>query len=74
MHGESLKARCPACGALREQREVLSNADRCPACGSLGMLRPHVVSYGETPLFMEEICGALATADVFVAIGTAGAV
>jgi NAD-dependent protein deacetylase/lipoamidase len=74
MHGELLKARCAACGALRPQREDLTTADACDSCGGAGTLRPHVVWFGETPLFMEEIHAALTTADLFVAIGTSGSV
>ncbi len=74
MHGELLKARCAACGALRLQREDLTIAHGCEACGRAGTMRPHVVWFGETPLFMEEIHAALTTADLFVAIGTSGAV
>jgi NAD-dependent deacetylase len=74
MHGELLKARCAACGALRDQRDDLAVADRCQACGHAGSLRPHVVWFGETPLRMDEITQALAASDRFVAIGTSGAV
>ena len=75
MHGELLKARCAACGALREQREdLLDERSLRPSCGRGGTLRPHVVWFGETPLFMEEIYAALTTADLFVAIGTSGSV
>jgi NAD-dependent deacetylase len=74
MHGELLKARCAACGDLREQRGDLLVHDRCSHCGRSGTLRPHVVWFGETPLFMEEIYAALSEADLFVAIGTSGSV
>jgi NAD-dependent deacetylase len=37
-------------------------------------MRPHVVWFGETPLEMRAISGALLCADLFVAIGTSGAV
>ncbi|WP_363349803.1 NAD-dependent deacylase [Methylocystis echinoides] len=74
MHGELLKARCAACGDLREQRADLSTEDRCAACGRAGAMRPHVVWFGETPLFLEEIAAALSAADLFVSIGTSGAV
>lgn len=74
MHGELLKARCAVCGDLRDQRVDLSTADRCAACGRVGALRPHVVWFGETPLHMDEIAEALAAADLFVSIGTSGAV
>jgi NAD-dependent deacetylase len=71
MHGELLKARCASCGAIGDRRDDLAVDSRC-GCG--GALRPHVVWFGETPLFMEEIYSALETADLFVAIGTSGAV
>lgn len=74
MHGELLKARCAACGFLRAQEEDLSTGEACPGCGRTGTLRPHVVWFGEEPLFMDEIGAALRKADFFVAIGTSGSV
>jgi NAD-dependent deacetylase len=74
MHGELLKARCTACGALRNQRTDLSIVDVCESCGRVGALRPDVVWFGETPLRMDEIAGALENCDLFVAIGTSGSV
>ncbi|MGD9656784.1 MAG: NAD-dependent deacylase [Methylocystis sp.] len=71
MHGELLKARCASCGAVRACRDDLDVDSRC---GCAGALRPHVVWFGETPLFMDEIYAALESADLFVAIGTSGAV
>lgn len=74
MHGELLKARCGACGAVEEWRSDLGVAAICPACAARGALRPHVVWFGETPLFMDLIYDALIQADLFVAIGTSGSV
>jgi NAD-dependent deacetylase len=74
MHGELLKARCVACHALNEQRDDLSTQSVCPSCRRVGTLRPHVVWFGETPLFMEEIAAALSDATLFVSIGTSGSV
>ncbi|WP_424363840.1 NAD-dependent deacylase [Methylocystis parvus] len=74
MHGELLKARCAACGAIHAQRDDLSTESVCPSCGREGTLRPHVVWFGETPLFMDEIFAALAEATHFVSIGTSGSV
>lgn len=74
MHGELLKARCVACGHLRDQRGDLSMRDQCATCGAIGTMRPHVVWFGETPLFLEDIYQALSAADLFVAIGTSGSV
>ena len=49
-------------------------ARACPDCGRPGALRPHVVWVGEMPLAMDLIDRALRKADLFVAIGTSGAV
>ena len=74
MHGELLKARCGRCGAVRAWLDDLTVAHACPDCGHLGALRPHVVWFGEMPLAMDLIGRALRKADLFVAIGTSGAV
>lgn len=74
MHGEIRKARCHDCGDVRMADGDLSLTLGCAACGRTGGLRPHVVWFGETPLMMDEIYEALATADLFVSIGTSGAV
>ena len=74
MHGELLKARCAACEAVRPWLDDLTVAHACTDCGGLGALRPHVVWFGEMPLAMDLIGTALRKADLFVAIGTSGAV
>jgi len=74
MHGELLKARCLACQAVTACRGQITPHSRCAACGQLGALRPHVVWFGETPFFLDLIAEWLPTADLFVAIGTSGAV
>lgn len=72
MHGTHLVALCADCAHRWPAPEVMAPADRCPDCG--GIARPDVVWFGETPYHMEAIIGALATADLFVAIGTSGVV
>jgi NAD-dependent deacetylase len=74
MHGELLKARCVACEAITPWHEDLDVDTSCPSCGRVGGLRPHVVWFGEMPLFMDRIYDALLEADLFVAIGTSGSV
>jgi NAD-dependent deacetylase len=46
----------------------------CPACGTSGMVRPDIVWFGEMPYEMERIDEALRRCDLFVSIGTSGAV
>ena len=74
MHGELLKARCDHCGLVTEWREDLAVELPCPDCSRAGGMRPHVVWFEEMPLYMDEIFDALVAADLFVSIGTSGAV
>ena len=74
MHGEILKSRCNDCGSIRRVESDMSVADRCSNCGKSGVLRPHIVWFGEEPFGMEEIWKAVSGCDVFVAIGTSGVV
>lgn len=74
MHGELLKARCRHCARPFEWRRDLSTATPCPDCGQPGLLRPHVVWFGEMPLEMERIAAALESCALFVSIGTSGSV
>jgi NAD-dependent deacetylase len=74
MHGEHLKAWCSACDARSDWTATLLDRPACPACGVAGQLRPDVVWFGEMPYHMEAIYHALNRADLFVSIGTSGAV
>ncbi len=73
MHGELLKARCLRCHAVSDWAEDIRQASRCPAC-QIGALRPHVVWFGEIPLYLDRIEERLIEADLFLSIGTSGAV
>lgn len=72
MHGELLKARCLSCGEISELRDDFDAATHCSACGIAGGLRPHIVWFGEMPLYMDEIYHHLSGCDLFAAIGTSG--
>ncbi len=73
MHGEHLKAWCMACDVRHDWRGTLSDRPPCPSC-SAAALRPDVVWFGEMPYRMDEIDRALQNCDLFVSIGTSGAV
>ncbi|MBX3427305.1 MAG: NAD-dependent protein deacylase [Pirellulales bacterium] len=72
MHGELLKVRCTACGALHEWRDDVAAESACRSCRRADRLRPHVVWFGEMPLELDRIYAALESADLFVSIGTSG--
>lgn len=72
MHGELRKTRCTACGDVPDFDDDFDHQTACPSCGASGHLRPHVVWFGEMPLYMDEIYAALMQCDVFAAIGTSG--
>lgn len=73
MHGEHLNAWCTSCDVRSRWWGALIDRPPCPACGAR-TLRPDVVWFGEVPYRMGEIFAALREADLFVSIGTSGAV
>jgi NAD-dependent deacetylase len=74
MHGELRSAWCRACDARVAWETDLSDGPACPNCGESGRMRPDIVWFGEMPYEMERIDWALMDADLFVSIGTSGAV
>ncbi len=73
MHGELKSALCAACGDQGPWEGRLPPGTACGACDSLS-LRPDIVFFGEMPYQMDAIDAALRDADLFVSIGTSGAV
>ena len=73
MHGELLSALCAACGDSGPWAGRLSPGTACGACDALS-LRPDIVFFGEMPYRMDEIDAAIRDCDLFVSIGTSGAV
>jgi NAD-dependent deacetylase len=74
IHGELGSALCTHCGARSPFVGEMLPAPPCPACATSGGLRPDIVFFGEMPYRMDEIEQALLQADLFVSIGTSGAV
>ncbi|MEA3063363.1 MAG: NAD-dependent deacetylase [Sphingomonadales bacterium] len=74
MHGALRSAWCLACDARLAWDKDLSGGPACPACGTAGALRPDIVWFGEMPYEMDRIDAALRDCDLFVSIGTSGAV
>jgi NAD-dependent deacetylase len=73
MHGELRSALCAGCGARQRWTDALPPGTHCPDCGAPA-LRPDIVFFGEMPYDMDRIEDALASCDLFVSIGTSGAV
>jgi NAD-dependent deacetylase len=73
MHGELRSALCTACGTRMPHAGPLPPGTICAECGA-PTLRPDIVFFGEMPYDMDRIEAALADADLFVSIGTSGAV
>jgi len=73
MHGELLSALCRACHGRTRWEGDLGDFPPCPHCGATE-LRPDVVWFGEMPYEMDRIHAALVETDVFVSVGTSGAV
>lgn len=74
MHGELKKAWCLACDAHFPWDGPMGEGARCPSCSAVGRLRPDIVWFGEMPYEMDRIDQALQNVDLFVSIGTSGAV
>jgi NAD-dependent deacetylase len=73
MHGEHLNAWCTTCDVRSRWTAPMIDRPPCPVCQARS-LRPDVVWFGEMPYRMGEIYAALREADLFVSIGTSGAV
>ncbi len=73
MHGELNSALCAACDARQDWAGDMPPGTICDQCGAPAM-RPDIVFFGEIPYRMEAIQAALTDCDLFVSIGTSGAV
>lgn len=74
MHGELKSGWCLACDGRFAWDGAMGEEAACPACACCGAVRPDIVWFGEMPYEMERIETALRRCDLFVSIGTSGAV
>jgi NAD-dependent deacetylase len=74
MHGGLRKGWCLACGERFGWAGPMGREASCPSCGRPGQVRPDIVWFGELPYDMERIDAAIHRCDLFVSIGTSGAV
>ena len=73
MHGELKSALCQSCETRSRWERAMIDRPPCPVCRA-PTLRPDVVWFGEMPYQMGSIYQALEACDLFVSIGTSGAV
>lgn len=74
MHGSLLQAWCLKCDERFHWRGPMSVTSKCPFCRESEGVRPDIVWFGEVPYHMDVIEKALVDCEVFVSIGTSGAV
>jgi NAD-dependent deacetylase len=74
MHGELAKGWCLACDERFGWTGPMGEQAKCPGCDREGEVRPDIVWFGEMPYEMDRIDEALRRSDLFVSIGTSGAV
>ena len=74
MHGELTKGWCLACNGRFDWHGAMGKDAVCPSCEASGQVRPDIVWFGEMPYEMERIDSAIQRCDLFVSIGTSGAV
>ncbi len=73
MHGELKSALCTACETRSRWEAAMLHHPPCPVCRA-ARLRPDIVWFGEMPYEMGRIYQAIEACDLFVSIGTSGAV
>jgi NAD-dependent deacetylase len=74
MHGELARGWCLRCNERFTWEGPMGSGAACPGCGTPGFVRPDIVWFGEMPYEMDRIDEALRRCDLFVSIGTSGAV
>ena len=74
MHGELSSGWCRACDERFAWAGPMGESATCPSCNVIGRVRPDIVWFGEMPYDMDRIEAALQRCDLFVSIGTSGAV
>jgi NAD-dependent deacetylase len=76
MHGELAKSRCENnCGRQPvEDHAIYRNLAEVPRCDCGGLLRPHIVFFGEIPLGMDRIQTEIDSATLMLVVGTSGSV
>ena len=75
IHGNIWKVRCTECGVVEDNQDVpIEILPKCQSC--FGLLRPHIVWFGESldPEDLQNSFAALKDCEVLLIIGTSGVV
>jgi len=72
MHGRVCESRCTQCGRVFPDEKIYEAGQLPQSQCCRKLLRPHIVWFGEMPLFIPEIERRLKACDLFVTIGTSG--
>ena len=67
MHGQLTKIRCQKSNKVFENVHNIFTDTTCQCCEESGNLRPHIVWFGEIPLYMDKIEQKLLNCDLFIA-------
>ncbi|WP_371396580.1 NAD-dependent deacylase [Fretibacter rubidus] len=74
MHGQLTSVFCTACNHRWNHAQDIKTGQICITCKTSDTTRPDIVWFGEMPYHMDRIEAALSSCDLFVSIGTSGAV
>lgn len=74
IHGKVDEVVCLNCGKVHNTWGECEWDDECPNCGTRGFLKPNIVFFGESLLFMDKVEVLLKKASLFVSVGTSGMV
>ena len=74
MHGELAKGWCLDCNERFPWSGAMGKGPQCPSCGATGKIRPDIVWFGEMPYRWIGSTKHCRRCDLFVSIGTSGAV
>lgn len=74
IHGQINQAVCLNCGNVLETWDDVDTQTVCPHCHVAGMMKPNIVFFGESLLYMDKAAHLLSNCDLFVSVGTSGVV
>lgn len=74
IHGQINQAVCLNCGQILETWDAVDTQTVCPHCHIVGMMKPNIVFFGESLLYMNEVERLLKACDLFISVGTSGVV